>query len=348
MSSDEQTKIIISYGDLIDLYESASDDHHFIKKFHEAFPSYNLSRPKRLIETVHRIVAPTKPSLRGPSKLNGSSLLAYRRRMWKPHVPNPIRSSSDIQFPVKLHSNYGLDEALLVKCFDAVKSAIDSDFAEIRPDNVYRYVESLCEKGTVSSLCCSTEQNSSQENDIGDSVSSLSAEVLDLRQKRELSKKKLALANSALKDITNEKIKVHKERDSAVKRATRYHKANTAAMNDIENLIEEFDASESFSADSNDSMFSPDVVTANNIGSQDFTSTKSGKTYSNSVRKLYYTLLSSGIPVKKVETLVKDVVKWSNPSVDVSKLELPKRSCASYIRKEELKVISNTHKASSL
>ena len=41
-------------------------------------------------------------------------------------------------------------------------------------------------------------------------------------------------------------------------------------------------------------------------------------------------------------------MKWSSPSVDISKLELPKRSCASYIRKEELKVISNAHKATSL
>ena len=88
----EQTSI--SYGDLIDLYESAANDDIFIKKFNEAFPSYNLSRPKRLIETVQRIVAPTRPSLRGPPKLNGSSLLTYRQRLWKPQVPNPVGSSS--------------------------------------------------------------------------------------------------------------------------------------------------------------------------------------------------------------------------------------------------------------
>ena len=64
--------------------------------------------------------------------------------------------------------------------------------------------------GTVSPLCC-TEQNSYQENNV-DSVTSLSAEVLNLRQQLELSKKKLALANSVLRDITNEKIKVQKER----------------------------------------------------------------------------------------------------------------------------------------
>ena len=182
----------------------------------------------------------------------------------------------DIQFPVKLHSEYGLNEDLLVKCFDEIQNgkkspwvlehttpkasfyqilhpflkrwtktcrstksqigsfylAIDRDFTGIRPDNVYRYVESLLKRGTVSPLCY-TEQNSYQENDV-DSVTSLSAEVLNLRQQLELSKKKLALANSVLRDITNEKIKVQKERDSAVKRATKYQKANTAAMKDRE------------------------------------------------------------------------------------------------------------------
>ena len=46
MTSDEQSKIVISYGDLIDLYDSAADDDHFLEKFHEAFPSYNLRRPR--------------------------------------------------------------------------------------------------------------------------------------------------------------------------------------------------------------------------------------------------------------------------------------------------------------
>ena len=49
MTSEETS---ISYGDLIDLYESVVNDDIFIKKFNEAFPSYNLSHPKRLIETV--------------------------------------------------------------------------------------------------------------------------------------------------------------------------------------------------------------------------------------------------------------------------------------------------------
>ena len=130
-------------------------------------------------------------------------------------------------------------------------------------------------------------------------------------------------------------------------------------MEDIEHLIEELacDSSPELELSTDDSLFSPinsdtAITTTNNSsqdpGFMDFTATKSGKSYSNSVRKLYYTLLCSGVPVSKIENLVKNIVKWSNPSVDVSKLELPKRCCASYIRKEELKVISDAHKATSL
>ena len=87
----------IAYGDLIDLYESADvleNEHLFIKIFSESFPTYHLSRPKRFIDTVQRIVAPTRPSLRGPPKLCGSPLLSYRKRTWNPKIPNPEGSSS--------------------------------------------------------------------------------------------------------------------------------------------------------------------------------------------------------------------------------------------------------------
>ena len=64
--------------------------------------------------------------------------------------------------------------------------------------------------------------------------------------------------------------------------------------------------------------------------------TKLGRKYSPSIQKLYYTLLSAGVLI----------VKCFNPTVDVSTLSLPQQSCASYMRKEELKVISDAQKAS--
>ena len=67
------TEIVITYGDLIDLYNIAFTRAEqcgslcvkdlFIELFYESFPS--TSRPERFIQTVERIVAPTKPTLGG-------------------------------------------------------------------------------------------------------------------------------------------------------------------------------------------------------------------------------------------------------------------------------------------
>ena len=74
----------VTYGDLTDLYESVmisansaegkQSEDLFAERMYESFPGYHLSRPKRFIETVQRIVAPTRPGLRGPPKLSGSPL----------------------------------------------------------------------------------------------------------------------------------------------------------------------------------------------------------------------------------------------------------------------------------
>ena len=77
-------------------------------------------------------------------------------------------------------------------------------------------------------------------------------------------------------------------------------------------------------------------------------STKNGKIYSVTVRKLYYNLLASGIPPAKIHTTIKDVLRHLLPSVDVTKIALPKASTANYMRKEELKTVGDVHKATEL
>ena len=42
------------------------------------------------------------------------------------------------------------------------------------------------------------------------------------------------------------------------------------------------------------------------------------------------------------------VVKCFNPSIDVEQLKLPQRACADYMRREELRTVSNAHKATIL
>ena len=76
--------------------------------------------------------------------------------------------------------------------------------------------------------------------------------------------------------------------------------------------------------------------------------TKLGKSYSTMVRKLYYKLLTSGIPPGRVGPTIKDVLVHLAPSTDPAKLDLPKASAANYMRREEMKTICDIHKASNL
>lgn len=82
-----------TYGELIDMYdevqyESPENEDLLCSKFRLLYPNIRVGRPRRFYETVMRIAAPTKPSLRGKSKLNGSPLFSYRRRIWEPRIRN--------------------------------------------------------------------------------------------------------------------------------------------------------------------------------------------------------------------------------------------------------------------
>jgi hypothetical protein len=80
-----------------------------------------------------------------------------------------------------------------------------------------------------------------------------------LQEKLEISKKQLCLANCALRDITNEKLVVEKERDSAMKKAAKFEKSNMTAMEDIELLIKELECDSllelELSTDDSDPLF---------------------------------------------------------------------------------------------
>ena len=75
------------------------------------------------------------------------------------------------------------------------------------------------------------------------------------------------------------------------------------------------------------------------------TRTKVGRTYSTEIRTLYYSLLAAQIPASKIDSIIKSVIKCFQPFVNVDELKLPKKSCASYMRKDELKSICDAHKA---
>ena len=74
--------------------------------------------------------------------------------------------------------------------------------------------------------------------------------------------------------------------------------------------------------------------------------TKCGRKYSPSIWKLYYSLLTKQDPTTKIADIIRTVLKCFDPSLDVDQLKLPQRTCASYMRKKELRTINNAQKAS--
>lgn len=56
-----------------------------LQSLRQKYKHLSVGRPERFYDTVCRIAAPTRPSLRGEAKLVGSPLATYRRRAWVPN-----------------------------------------------------------------------------------------------------------------------------------------------------------------------------------------------------------------------------------------------------------------------
>ena len=76
--------------------------------------------------------------------------------------------------------------------------------------------------------------------------------------------------------------------------------------------------------------------------------TKNGRQYSLEIRKVYYNLLVHGMSPEKISTNIKIMLRHFLPDIDVERVKLPQKSCAQYMRREELKTVNDIHKASVL
>ena len=104
-----------TYGELIDLLDdsekncSLSDNVSDIlySKFKDTYPGISIGRCKRFHATVMRIAAPTRSSLRGPSKLCGSPLTCYRKKKWIPRIRNPGKQFLAVINGIFLENEFG-------------------------------------------------------------------------------------------------------------------------------------------------------------------------------------------------------------------------------------------------
>lgn len=393
------------------MYDRFGSDHHLLcAEISKQFPSISTKRPGRLVDTITRIVAPTKPSLNGVSKLAGSPLRSYRQRIWEPRVRSAKSGGSTcilfsfsciiilfiiiIIFFICIDTGdlypqdllaYGLTRELLLSAmseieaknasiwnlsgriptigfyralhhylkqhFKASKTAvgklyccIDENLKEkgSRPDNIHRFVERI-----VSSERCSEElmlydtqparSMSLHLKKCSDQVAMLNSECGELKSKFEKTKTQLRNAKSALRDITNQNAVLNEKLKTARDKIGVLKCKNASLEEECVNLQVDLlsETTDSLDSDLDDSVIEPTLQSI--VGN--------GRKYTPEIRKLYYNLLAEQVPVSKITEIIRHVLKCFNPTEDVENLQLPKKSCASYMRKEELKTICDAHKA---
>ena len=258
-----------------------------------------------------------------------------------------------IGFYRALHTRHLRITKVLIGRFYAT---IDCNFQEkgSRPDNIYRFVEQI-----VASKRQSDEpmvynirvirQIKLQLNKCSEQINELHAECSHLKQQFEISRNQLRSTKLALRDITNE--------NQSLKRKCEF---TTLKVDNLKGKNELLEAENAKLQMENLDLFS-DSDSDSELCDAD-TSYQSGKVesnlqdiighhrYSPEIRQLYYSLLASQVPVSKIADIIRTVLKCFNPHEleNVEELKLPKKSCASYMRRGELKTICDAHKATML
>ena len=229
------------------------------------------------------------------------------------------------------------------------KTLIGKFYLEIDPllrakggcaDNIYRFVENLSKAPPDQPVNYRMElvqrQIKTMKAEIEhcqEIVDKVSLEFGQLKEEFEQAKCKLQHTEKVLRDVTNQRDNLKKSRDFVKKNLTRTEAEHKSLEEEFAKLyMENIDLSD---------------LERQEDGRETIV-TKKGHSYVPGIRKLYYSLLADEIPATKVANIVRTVLRTFHSDVDVEKLPLPSRSCASYMRKDELSTINNAHKASVL
>ena len=164
----------------------------------------------------------------------------------------------------------------------------------------------------------------------------MNLECAELRSNYEKTKSYLRSTKTALRDIINQnsilvqKLKTAREKISQLK--CKNASLEEECVNVQVDLLETTDLANS---DPDDSVTEPTLQSI----------TKNSHKYTPEIRKLYYNLLADQVLISKINDIIRHVLRCFNPTENVEELQLPKSSCAAYMRKEELKTICDAHKA---
>ena len=213
-----------------------------------------------------------------------------------------------------------------------------------RPDNIYRFVERIISSDHHSEELMVYDTQPAKSMSIhlkkcSDQLEMLNSECTELRSKFEETKSQLRSTKSALRDVTNHNTVLGQRLKTAREKISQLKCKNASLEEECVNLqvdlLSETTDSTDSASDADDSAVEPTLQSI--VGNC--------QKYTPEIRKLYYNLLAEQVPVSKITDIIRHVLKCFNPTENVEDLQLPKRSCASYMRKEELKTICDAHKA---
>ena len=213
-----------------------------------------------------------------------------------------------------------------------------------RPDNIYRFIENLTKAKASSKLMCyeTPEQKIRRlKSNIGHcnkQLEEVTSEYMELKGQFQESKCKLQGTQKVLQDVTNQRDTLKRSKDFLKTKLSK-------CEGKYESLQEEYALVYMENVDLADTVADCEAEDLQPLSSK---CVKQGQAYPPALRKLYYSLLTKQIPAAKVADIVKTVLKTFHPSLDVERLSLPQKACASYMRKDELVTVCSAQKATLL
>lgn len=210
---------------------------------------------------------------------------------------------------------------------------IDANLKEkgSRPDNIYRFVERIVSSDRHSEdlMMYDTQPVKSMSIHLkkcSDQLEMLNSECTELKSRFEKTKSQLRSTKSALRDVTNQNTVLNQRLKSAKEKISQLKCKKASLEEECVNLqvdlLSEMTDSTDSASDVDDSAIEPTLQSI--VGNS--------RKYTPEIRKLYYNLLAEQVPVSKIND-IRHILKCFNPTENVEDLQLPKRSCASYMRK---------------
>ena len=231
---------------------------------------------------------------------------------------------------------------------------IDKAHADTRLDNVYRKVENIYQKNKKKIISPRTATTTTQLNSQPTSCSppplplagNYAKHSVDRRDKHyKLLRTQFKHIQQELKhsnaQATNAQTQLDKTKlqlQTASEKIAELHTTLSTTLEEYHSLLADNEQLMNVIGDMEKELHSQESL-INDKETEFSIVTKEGRRYLNSVRTLYYNLMTIGIPPAKIIDVIRAVISKLCLSLDISTLQLPKKSCANYMRMGEMPTV---------